>query len=122
MCSSDLGAEPSRRVWAVFEPRSATSCRKVFQQDFADAFVDSGADEVVLAQVFRQSLPEAERLSVQAVVDDVNRRGGHARLAPNADAIVALVAAEARPGDLVLIMSNGGFDGIHGKLLTALHG
>lgn len=115
-------ADPTRRVWAVFEPRSATSCRKVFQQDFADAFVASGADEVVLAQVFRQSLPESERLSVDAVVADVNRRGGHARVAAGAEGIVALIAAEARDGDLVLIMSNGGFDGIHGKLLAALHG
>lgn len=115
-------ADPARRVWAVFEPRSATSCRKVFQQDFADAFVDSGADEVVLAQVFRQSLPEAERLSIATVVDDVNRRGGRARMAADADAIAALIAAEARDGDLVVIMSNGGFDGIHAKLLSALNG
>ncbi len=113
-------ADPSRRVWAIFEPRSATSCRKVFQQDFADAFVDSCADEVVLAAVFRATLPEAERLSVDEIVRDVNARGRHARTLPTTDAIVAAVASEARDGDVILVMSNGGFDGIHDRLLLAL--
>ncbi len=57
-------AYPDRRLWAIFEPRSATSCRRIFQDDFARAFDDSGADEVILASVFRASLPEDERLSV----------------------------------------------------------
>jgi UDP-N-acetylmuramate-alanine ligase len=57
-------AHPGQRIWAVFEPRSATSCRRVFQQDFARAFAESGADEIVLASVFRASLPPDERLSV----------------------------------------------------------
>src|SRR5204862_5812174 len=51
-------AFPDRRIWAIFEPRSATSCRRVFQDDFARAFASAGADEIVLASVFRQSLPE----------------------------------------------------------------
>lgn len=113
-------ADPSRRVWAVFEPRSATSCRKVFQQDFADAFAESGADEVVLAAVFRATLPDAERLSVDEVVADLEARGQRARALLNVDAIVSAIASEARPGDVVLLMSNGGFDGIHDKLLRAL--
>ena len=113
-------ADPERRVWAVFEPRSATSCRKVFQQDFANAFADSGADEVILAAVFRASLPEAERLSVDEVVTDLRRRGRSARTLPNVAEIVGVIAAEARPGDIILLMSNGGFDGIHDKLLHAL--
>lgn len=113
-------ADPSRRVWAVFEPRSATSCRKVFQQDFADAFAESGADETVLAAVFRATLPDAERLSVEEVVAEVTRRGGRARTLPTTDAIVDAISREARAGDVVLIMSNGGFDGIHDKLLRAL--
>jgi UDP-N-acetylmuramate: L-alanyl-gamma-D-glutamyl-meso-diaminopimelate ligase len=54
---------PGRKVWAVFEPRSASSCRRVFQDDFARAF--TAADEVVIAGVFRSSLPEAERLSAE---------------------------------------------------------
>jgi UDP-N-acetylmuramate: L-alanyl-gamma-D-glutamyl-meso-diaminopimelate ligase len=111
---------PDRRVWAIFEPRSATSCRRVFQNDFVQAFDESGADEIVLASVFRSTLPDAERLDVEAVVRDLRQRGRRARLVPTADEIVATVASEAREGDLVVIMSNGGFDGIHDKLVAAL--
>jgi UDP-N-acetylmuramate: L-alanyl-gamma-D-glutamyl-meso-diaminopimelate ligase len=113
-------AFPDRRVWGVFEPRSATSCRRVFQEDFARAFADSGADEIVLAAVFRSTLPEPERLSVEDLVRDVTRAGRRARHIPTADAIAETVAREAREGDLVVIMSNGGFDGIHDKLLARL--
>jgi UDP-N-acetylmuramate: L-alanyl-gamma-D-glutamyl-meso-diaminopimelate ligase len=111
---------PDRRIWAVFEPRSATSCRRVFQQDFVQAFSESAADEVVLAAVFRSTLPDDERLDIEEVVRDLTRRGRRARVIPTADAITATLAAEAREGDLVIIMSNGGFDGIHDKLLHAL--
>jgi UDP-N-acetylmuramate: L-alanyl-gamma-D-glutamyl-meso-diaminopimelate ligase len=109
---------PSRRVWAVFEPRSASSCRRVFQQDFAVAF--GSADEVVVAGVFRSSLPESERLSVEELVDDLRRQGQHARHIPAVDDIVATIVAEHRAGDVVVLMSNGGFGGIHQKLLRAL--
>jgi len=111
---------PQRRVWAVFEPRSATACRRVFQADFARAFVESGADEVVLAAVFRSTLPDAERLSVEQLVHDIEASGRHARYIPRVDDIVATIAREARDGDMVVIMSNGSFDGIHDKLLKEL--
>ncbi|MGE0043456.1 MAG: UDP-N-acetylmuramate:L-alanyl-gamma-D-glutamyl-meso-diaminopimelate ligase [Vicinamibacterales bacterium] len=111
-------AEPGRRLWAIFEPRSASSCRRVFQADFARAF--ASADEVVIASVYRSSLPEAERLSEDALVADLRRAGVAARHLPDVDAIVAAVGAEARAGDLVVVMSNGGFGGIHGRLLEAL--
>jgi UDP-N-acetylmuramate: L-alanyl-gamma-D-glutamyl-meso-diaminopimelate ligase len=111
---------PGRRLWAVFEPRSATSCRRIFQQDFARAFGESSADEVIVAAVYRASLPDDERLQVSELVRDVNRSGVHARELPDAAAIVDTVVGEARAGDLVVIMSNGGFDGIHDKLLQAL--
>jgi len=111
-------ANPSARVWAVFEPRSASSCRRVFQDDFARAFI--AADEVLIAPVFRSSLPEAERLSVPQLVRDINHSGRSAREADSLDDIVAGIVAERRPGDLVVIMSNGGFGGIHHKLLRAL--
>ncbi len=111
---------PDRRVWAVFEPRSATSCRKIFQDDFVRAFHESGADEVVLAAVFRASLPDADRLSVDDIVKELVRRGGRARTLPGVPEIVATIADEAREGDIVVLMSNGGFDGIHEKLLAAL--
>jgi len=111
-------AFPRRRIWAVFEPRSATSCRRVFQQDFARAF--DGADEVVIAAVFRSSLPEPERLSVEQLVADLRAAGKRARHIPAVDDIVAAIAKEHRMGDLVVIMSNGGFGGIHQKLIDAL--
>jgi UDP-N-acetylmuramate: L-alanyl-gamma-D-glutamyl-meso-diaminopimelate ligase len=111
-------AEPTRRIWAIFEPRSASSCRRVFQQDFAKAF--SGADQVVIASVFRSALPESERLSEGQLVADLRGAGVAARHLPDVDTIVKNVAAEAREGDLVVVMSNGGFGGIHRKLLEAL--
>lgn len=107
-----------RRIWAIFEPRSASSCRRVFQDDFARAF--AGADEVVLASIFRSSLPADERLSEAQLVADLHARGVAARHLPTVDAIVDAVAAEARAGDVIVVMSNGGFGGIHGKLLGAL--
>ena len=113
-------AYPDRKIWAVFEPRSATSCRRIFQDDFARAFEESGADEIVLASVFRQSLPEAERLSVDDLVARLNAGGHRARHVATVTEIVSLIAGEAREGDLVVIMSNGGFGGIHELLLTAL--
>jgi UDP-N-acetylmuramate: L-alanyl-gamma-D-glutamyl-meso-diaminopimelate ligase len=111
---------PGRRIWAIFEPRSATSCRRVFQDDFARAFAESEADEIILAAVFRSTLPEDERLSVARLVDDLQRAGRRARHLPAVAEIVDTVAREGREGDLVVIMSNGGFDNIHQKLLTAL--
>ncbi|HUF47005.1 MAG TPA: UDP-N-acetylmuramate:L-alanyl-gamma-D-glutamyl-meso-diaminopimelate ligase [Vicinamibacterales bacterium] len=111
---------PDRRVWAVFEPRSATACRRVFQDDFVRAFAESGADQVVLASVFRTSLPDDERLSVEHVVRELVKEGTPARTLPSVDAIVAAIAREARDGDVVVMMSNGAFGGIHDKLLAAL--
>ena len=107
-----------RRLWAIFEPRSASSCRRVFQDDFARAF--AGADAVVLASIFRSSLPPEERLSESQLVADLQARGVAARHLPTVEAIVDAVAAEARDGDVIVVMSNGGFGGIHGKLLGAL--
>jgi UDP-N-acetylmuramate: L-alanyl-gamma-D-glutamyl-meso-diaminopimelate ligase len=111
-------ARPDARIWAVFEPRSASSCRRVFQDDFAKAF--AAADEVVLAPVFRSTLPDAEKLSVPQLVRDLTHAGGSAREASSIDEIVQVIAREHRAGDQVVIMSNGGFGGIHQKLLGAL--
>jgi UDP-N-acetylmuramate: L-alanyl-gamma-D-glutamyl-meso-diaminopimelate ligase len=111
-------AFPGRRVWAVFEPRSATSCRRIFQSDFARAL--AGADTVILPAVFRSSLPDEQRLSVEQLIADLQTAQVDARFIPKVDDIVATVAKESRDGDLVVIMSNGGFDNIHEKLLTAL--
>jgi UDP-N-acetylmuramate: L-alanyl-gamma-D-glutamyl-meso-diaminopimelate ligase len=111
-------ASPNARIWAVFEPRSASSCRRVFQEAFASAF--AGADEVVIAPVFRATLPEDQRLSVTQLVHDLRARGQAARAAASLDGIVEDLRRERRDGDLVVLMSNGGFGGIHKKLLEAL--
>ena len=111
-------AHPSRAIWAIFEPRSATSCRRVFQSDFSRAL--SRADRVVLPAVFRSSLPEEQRLSPAAVVRDLSESGVDARYIPATDDIVTTLSREAKRGDLVIVMSNGGFDNIHQKILDAL--
>jgi UDP-N-acetylmuramate: L-alanyl-gamma-D-glutamyl-meso-diaminopimelate ligase len=111
-------ANPDARIWAVFEPRSASSCRRVFQDEFARAF--AAADEVIIAPVFRSSLPEAERLSIPQLVSELTCSRQSARAAASIDDIVSTIARERRPGDIVVLMSNGGFGGIHGKLLQAL--
>jgi UDP-N-acetylmuramate: L-alanyl-gamma-D-glutamyl-meso-diaminopimelate ligase len=109
---------PDRRVWAVFEPRSASSCRRVFQDDFARAF--GAADEVILAPVFRSTLPEAERLDTGQLVEQLRARGQRARGVRDNDDIIRAIVDEHRSGDVVVLMSNGGFGGIHRKLLRAL--
>jgi UDP-N-acetylmuramate: L-alanyl-gamma-D-glutamyl-meso-diaminopimelate ligase len=111
-------ANAHRRIWAVFEPRSASSSRKIFQQDFARAF--GPADEVIIAPVFRTNLDESERLSPQQLVHDLSAAGQRARYAASLDDIVTAIARERREGDLVVFMSNGGFGGIHQKMLQAL--
>jgi UDP-N-acetylmuramate: L-alanyl-gamma-D-glutamyl-meso-diaminopimelate ligase len=112
------GSRPEQRIWAIFEPRSASSCRRIFQDDFARAF--QSADQVVIASVFRSTLPAEERLSEDQLVSDLRRAGVAARHLPDVDTIVREVSSEAQDGDLIVVMSNGGFGGIHGKLLEAL--
>jgi UDP-N-acetylmuramate: L-alanyl-gamma-D-glutamyl-meso-diaminopimelate ligase len=111
-------SNPAARIWAVFEPRSASSCRRVFQDDFARAF--AAADEVLIAPLFRSKLPESERLSVPQLVCDLKGSGQSARETGSIDEIIDVVVREHRPGDIVVLMSNGGFGGIHQKLLRAL--
>ena len=84
-------SSPDRRLWAIFEPRSASSCRRVFQADFARAF--GAADQVVLASVFRSTLPESERLSESQLVADLREAGVAARHLPDVETIVREVAA-----------------------------
>jgi UDP-N-acetylmuramate: L-alanyl-gamma-D-glutamyl-meso-diaminopimelate ligase len=110
-------AYPERRIWAIFEPRSATSCRRIFQQDFVNAL--ARADRVILPAVFRSTLPEEERLSPELIVKDLKASGTDAAYIPQIPDIVETVARESQDGDLVIVMSNGGFDDIHQKLLAA---
>ena len=109
-----------RRLWAIFEPRSATSRRATFQEDFVEAF--GHADRVVIAGLFNpEAIPPEARLSPQRLAEDITRRWRNTAVyLPHIEAIVEYVAAGARPGDVMVIMSNGGFGGIHGKLLEAL--
>lgn len=110
---------PGRRVFSVFEPRSATSRRKVFQKDYVDAF--STAHEVLIAQAFDQGkIAEADRFSTQELIDDLKQSGQSAHLFSSADAIVADLVQRTKKSDVVLIMSNGGFDGIYDKLINGL--
>ena len=112
-------AYPGARLWVVFEPRSATTRRKVFQEAYVDAL--SRAERVVLAEVYRkEELAADERLSEDRLVEALRARGVAAWFHSDTAAIVARVSAEARDGDLVVVMSNGGFDNIHERLLTAL--
>ncbi len=110
---------PGRLLWAVLEPRSNTLRRNVF----AAALVESLAlaDRVVLAAVFRsESIPVQERLIPEEIVASLNGAGTPAIVAADADAIVAVLTEQVREGDVVAIMSNGGFGGIYEKLPRAL--
>jgi UDP-N-acetylmuramate: L-alanyl-gamma-D-glutamyl-meso-diaminopimelate ligase len=106
---------PSARLWAILEPRSNTLRRNVFQNELAQSL--AVADEVVVANVFKsESIPERERMDVDVLVAEVQRNGVRARIIPDANEIVQIVAPEMRPGDVVAILSNGGFGGIYEKL------
>ncbi len=109
---------PDGRLFAIFEPRTATSSRRYFQEAYAKAF--SKASEVIIAGVGRADLPPEERLDTNALALEVTASGVRARSIPYVDEIVALLAAEAQPKDTLLFMSNGGFGGIHQKMIAAL--
>jgi len=108
-------AYPSQRLWAVLEPRSNTLRRNVFERELVESL--AMADRVVMAGVFKlESIPEGERLHPEAVVKTLRDEGRDALLLKDADAIVEAIAPEFRAGDVVAILSNGGFDGIYEKL------
>ena len=122
----------NRRLWAIFEPRSATSKRKTYQKEFAASF--GFADVIVVAPPFNQdNIPVDERLQVHQLISDIRGHGKEAYCfgeKPNdmetwteyesADAIVQAVIANVQHEDIIAVLSNGGFGGIHKKILTAL--
>jgi len=113
------GRWPGRRLWAVFEPRSNTMRRRVFEADLADAL--GSADAVILGAVNRAALlRDDERLSPERVVESIRSVGGQSEYLSSAGEIAEFISRKARPGDLVLVMSNGSFDGLSEKLLTRL--
>jgi UDP-N-acetylmuramate: L-alanyl-gamma-D-glutamyl-meso-diaminopimelate ligase len=110
---------PGCRLWAVFEPRSNTTRRAVFQQELPDAL--KLADGVFISQVARlEQIPEAERLNPEAVVEAIAESGRPAFYEPDVAHIVERLVPLLKAQDIVAIFSNGGFDGIHGKLLERL--
>src|ERR1019366_9460927 len=110
---------PGRRLWAVFEPRWNTMRRRVFESCFAASLFM--ADAAVLGAVNRANpLGDEERMSPERVLKAIRSAGRKAEGFGSADGIAEFLAGETRPGDLVLVMSNGSFDGLCGKLLGKL--
>jgi len=110
---------PGSRLWVILEPRSNTLRRNVFQHELANSL--ALADEVIVAGVFKSdSIPQAERLDLMAVGAELQQRGKRARIISGADGIVQVIAPELRSGDVVAILSNGGFEGIYEKLPARL--
>ena len=108
-----------QRLWAVFEPRSNTTRRAVFQQQLTEAL--KMADGVFISQVARlEQIPEDQRLKPDQIVAAIAKTSRPAFYEQNANAIVDRIFPMLRPKDLVVVFSNGGFDNIHEKLLTRL--
>ena len=112
---------PGQRLWAIFEPRSNTTRRAVFQEQLPDAL--QLADGILISQVAAlEQIPARDRLHPEAVVAALAAAGRIAFYEPNAAAIVERIVPLLEPNDIVTVFSNGGFDGIHGKLLERLRG
>ncbi len=114
---------PNRRLWALFEPRSNTSRRKVFQQEYIEAF--GQADRVIIGGVFHKptdAVDEAQLFSPEQLARDLNERGGEARAYPEIEVIVEALRRNVRRGDVVVLMSNGSFGGLRARLVAALGG
>ncbi len=112
---------PDARIWAIFEPRSQTSRRRIFEEEFARSL--GLADVAIITRVHSpKHLESAEVLSPERVVQKIGENGGEAHTFSSTAEIVSFVAANARSGDRVVIMSNGAFDGIHGRLVESLRG
>jgi UDP-N-acetylmuramate: L-alanyl-gamma-D-glutamyl-meso-diaminopimelate ligase len=110
---------PGQRIWAIFEPRSNTTRRAVFQNELPEAF--KLADGVFISQVARlEQIPENDRLHPEAVVKAISKDGRPAFYEKNADAIVDRIVPMLKEKDVVAVFSNGGFDNIHEKLLARL--
>jgi UDP-N-acetylmuramate: L-alanyl-gamma-D-glutamyl-meso-diaminopimelate ligase len=110
---------PHEKIRAVFEPRSNTTRRKVFQSELAGAFAE--ADAVVVSEVARwEQIPAGDRLNPEQLMQDLKTAGKDAVYLPDVDSIVMHLAKNAQGGDVICVFSNGGFGGIHGKLLERL--
>jgi UDP-N-acetylmuramate: L-alanyl-gamma-D-glutamyl-meso-diaminopimelate ligase len=109
------GRYPGSRLWVILEPRSNTLRRRVLQDSLAKSL--SGADEIVIAQVFKiDAIPEEERLDVNTLAAQISQSGRRVQVLEDADRIVDAIVPDLRSGDVVAILSNGGFGGIYEKL------
>jgi len=112
-------AHPGRRIWALFEPRSNTTVRNIFQTELARAFSAAGA--VLIAGIYRQDkIPPEQRLDTVRLVADLRREGVDAHYLADPEAILAHVAVRVQPGDVIVLMSNGAFGGLAERLPVAL--
>ena len=112
-------AYPGQKVWAVFEPRSATSRRKVFEGSFPNSFLK--ADRVIFSKVFApEKIKEEELLDIEGVAASICELGGIADYIPQVDDIVEFITKNSKAGNVILVMSSGGFGGIHQKILENL--
>ena len=112
---------PGRRLWAIFEPRSNTTRRNIFQSELVDAL--ERADLVVVAEVARlEQLPPSERLNPEKLMQDLRLTGKPAAYLPTVDSILEHVLSGVKEGDVVCVFSNGGFGNIHERLLERLTG
>jgi len=111
---------PNSRIWSIFEPRSNTSRRNIFQKEFVDAL--SLSDRIIIAPVFKkETIPAGERLDTDLIARELNKRGRFAFAISNVDYIIEFVLRSIAHDDVLLIMSNGSFDDIHNKFLSALN-
>ena len=110
---------PGSRLWVLFEPRSNTTRRAVFQNELAESL--ALADFAIVAAIpDLHKIPENDRLDPAKLSADIARHGGHGSYVQDLNEIISTVAKNATPGDIIAVLSNGGFGGIHQKLLTAL--
>lgn len=113
------GQYPGQRLWAVFEPRSYTARSNRFQKEFTEAF--SQSEFTLLAPPFTpKNTPKHPPLDTEAIAEELRAKGKQARACSGTDEILKILGEETTPGDVVLIMSNGGFDDIHKRLLNVL--
>jgi UDP-N-acetylmuramate: L-alanyl-gamma-D-glutamyl-meso-diaminopimelate ligase len=110
---------PTSRLWVLFEPRSNTTRRAVFQTELAEALATADFS-IVAAIPDLHKIPENDRLNPDQLSADIARLGGHGWYLPDLETIIATVKEHAESGDVIAVLTNGGFGGIHEKLLTAL--
>ena len=110
---------PDRRIWAIFEPRTASAKRKVFELTYYHTFDE--ADQVIFAAMHRpDKVPESERMSIPNIINALHERGISARSVSQNEDLLSYLPTEAKPGDVFIFMSNGSFDGIPGRFVEAL--